>query len=112
MIISKNPLYPIDSTCLICFESDSQSYTFTCNCKGSFHNQCLQIWFSKNSYECPLCRVYITETCIIDIISEKNIQTNCLVYFIDFLQVILVILSLLIVIFIPAFILYSIIKDR
>ena len=56
MIVTRNPLHVSESPCLICFESTSQTHTFSCKCKGSFHNACLQTWFSVNSYECPLCR--------------------------------------------------------
>ena len=64
MIISRNPLHIIEpqSTCLICLEETSYSrlYTFPCNCKGHFHNECLQTWFTTHRFrECPLCRKQI-----------------------------------------------------
>lgn len=65
MIVSRNPLHVIDGVlrpqgpCLICLEETpySRFHTFPCNCKGHFHNQCLQSWYITNRYrECPMCR--------------------------------------------------------
>lgn len=58
--------------CFICFEFKSSDglntinlmeqtiYLNNCMCNGSIHEECLKIWFDKNS-SCPICREKMIE---------------------------------------------------
>lgn len=56
--------------CFICLEiycndentiklNESKYYSKLCDCNLSVHNVCLDNWYSKSCYVCPICRKYI-----------------------------------------------------
>ena len=52
-----NPSYTIES-CIICLENSPAPVhnLFPCGCKGIIHNTCLQMWNTRNNYQCIICR--------------------------------------------------------
>lgn len=49
------------NNCTICFTEISEDEKITLNCKHYFCNSCIQDWFDKQKYSCPLCRSDIKE---------------------------------------------------
>ena len=59
-----------NNECFICLEiycndentiklNESKYYSKLCDCNLSVHNVCLDNWYSKSCYVCPICRKYI-----------------------------------------------------
>ena len=45
--------------CSICFNDISKKNICRTNCNHEFCKTCLDLWFDKNKYSCPMCRTKI-----------------------------------------------------
>jgi len=107
------PIYKdyCDKECFICFETKSSQgyktinlieqtiYLHNCNCNGSIHNECLQLWFNMN-YSCPICRNKMVERNTATIVVFNYVPYGISIYFfiknvtLKILQVMLIFLFL------------------
>lgn len=56
---SVNSLTALDPTCIICLSDTdviSSLDSKICQCSFHYHQNCLEIWHTKHSAQCPLCR--------------------------------------------------------
>lgn len=77
--------------CFICFENKNEEnqeplnlktqiyYLKNCNCNGSVHKKCLDIWYDKNQ-KCPICREFIDKNKVTSFIAIKIFNTCPLIY--------------------------------
>ena len=44
--------------CIICLDNKPKTILFNgrCKCKPSVHSECIDEWYDKNDYQCPICR--------------------------------------------------------
>lgn len=96
-----------EKECLICYNylphncSIQNKYNFDCKCYKLIHEQCLQMWYSKNN-TCPICRkpvykkinykfeifkLFIGFLLVIDIL----IKIASIIYFIYFIYLLIII---------------------
>lgn len=52
--------------CIICLDSSNplEKFQGSCKCSPNIHIKCMDIWLSKNSKTCPICRQKYPETYI------------------------------------------------
>lgn len=62
-----------DEECSICLDPLLEINSFTLQCNHHFHEECIEMWFSKNVFICPYCKT-IGKTLIQTIIKFNSIE--------------------------------------